>query len=606
LAIDAASFAHGKSRGAAIGADALGAAACALFLLTFHAIGGFPTLDASGNDNDSLLRLVQIRDLIGGQGWFDLHQYRMGPDGGFVMHWSRLVDAPIAAIMLAVAAMSGSMVLGETVALIAWPLALLAAAMFFLIRIGRAVGGDWAMLPMLVVGAAALHFIGIFVPGNIDHHNVQLVLSLAAIAALSAPEAGARQGAAAGACAALMLAVGMETLPYVAVAGLYVAARFLVAGRAKAALATGFGAAFAGVAAVAFLATIPGSDWLSAQCDAYSIPQFAIAAIAGAGLAVAAGMEPVRRRFAMRVIALAGIGMAAAAIAAIFFPQCLAAPYSTLDPRLKTFVLDGVVEAQPIWKVLKYNPAMAAGYYVTPVLGLFLLAWKMRRGGLAQPAIVVLAFLAAAIGVSIWQVRGSTFAIPLATIPLCAWVGEWRARVAAGGGSPATLKMALAWVVSLNVAWSASANAIAGAVGAPLSPGGAEASAGTCDRASDFAALAALPATTVLAISNLGTPILSHTHHRVLAGPYHRNVAGDVLALQAFMGSEAEAAAIVEQNGVELVAMCRGNSETAMLSEAAPAGFITALAGGAVPAWLERLPGAVGEPLDIYRLRKQF
>ena len=60
-------------------------------------------------DNDSLLRLVQIRDLIGGQGWFDLHQYRMGPDGGFVMHWSRLVDAPIAAIMLAVAAVTGSM-----------------------------------------------------------------------------------------------------------------------------------------------------------------------------------------------------------------------------------------------------------------------------------------------------------------------------------------------------------------------------------------------------------------------------------------------------------------------------------------------------------------
>ena len=28
----------------------------------------------------------------------------MGPEGGFVMHWSRLVDAPIAAIMLAVAA----------------------------------------------------------------------------------------------------------------------------------------------------------------------------------------------------------------------------------------------------------------------------------------------------------------------------------------------------------------------------------------------------------------------------------------------------------------------------------------------------------------------
>ena len=122
MAVDAALLARGTSRGAAVGTEALIAVACALSLLALHAVGGFPTLDASGTDNDSLLRLVQIRDLIGGQGWFDLHQYRMGPEGGFVMHWSRLVDAPIAAIMLGVAAVTGSMALGETVALIAWPL----------------------------------------------------------------------------------------------------------------------------------------------------------------------------------------------------------------------------------------------------------------------------------------------------------------------------------------------------------------------------------------------------------------------------------------------------------------------------------------------------
>ena len=91
-----------------------------------------------------------------------------------------------------------------------------------------------------------------------------------------------------------------------------------------------------------------------------------------------------------------------------------------------------------------------------------------------------------------------------------------------------------------------------------------------CDNASDLAALAALPATTVLAISNLGAPILAHTHHRVLAGPYHRNVAGNLLALQAFMGSDAQAAAIAGGNGIGLVVLCRGNDETSALSEWAP------------------------------------
>ena len=53
-------------------------------------------------DPDDELRLQQVRDLIAGQGWFDLHQYRVdASDGGVLRHWSRLVDAPIAGLVLA-------------------------------------------------------------------------------------------------------------------------------------------------------------------------------------------------------------------------------------------------------------------------------------------------------------------------------------------------------------------------------------------------------------------------------------------------------------------------------------------------------------------------
>src|SRR4051812_18771216 len=93
--------------------DAVLASLAAVFALGLHAASGFPTLAASHGDNDSLLRLVQIRDLLGGQAWFDLHQYRMGPEGGFVMHWSRLVDAPIALIILVLSSLTGSAAFGE-------------------------------------------------------------------------------------------------------------------------------------------------------------------------------------------------------------------------------------------------------------------------------------------------------------------------------------------------------------------------------------------------------------------------------------------------------------------------------------------------------------
>ena len=46
-------------------------------------LAGLPTLADSGLDNDSVMRLVTVRDLIAGQSWFDTTQYRMGLAGGF-------------------------------------------------------------------------------------------------------------------------------------------------------------------------------------------------------------------------------------------------------------------------------------------------------------------------------------------------------------------------------------------------------------------------------------------------------------------------------------------------------------------------------------------
>ena len=100
--------------------DLVKAIAATLAVLAIAAASGFRPL-AGNADNDSTLRLVEVRDLIAGQGWFDLHQYRMGLDDGLLMHWSRLVDAPIAAIVLAVRALTGSQAAGETAALIIWP-----------------------------------------------------------------------------------------------------------------------------------------------------------------------------------------------------------------------------------------------------------------------------------------------------------------------------------------------------------------------------------------------------------------------------------------------------------------------------------------------------
>lgn len=586
--------------------DAMLGLAGTLLALGLHALAGFPTLPAANGDNDSLLRLIEIRDLIGGQAWFDLHQYRMGPPGGFVMHWSRLVDAPIAAVILVVSALTGKLATGETVALFVWTTPLMAAALTFLLRIARAVGDEWAVTPAFIICAAALHFSGVFAPGDIDHHNVQLTLCLAAITALIVGRSYAA-GIAAGAACALMLAVGMETLPYVAVAGLIASAVHLLGDRAEvaeeaaeeAAKAAGFGLGLAGVGLAAFVTTVPTSDWLSPSCDAYSIPQFAVAAISGLGLAATAASAALGRSFGRRLGALLALGIAVAVLVVTVFPQCLADPYAGLDPRLQQFWLSQVTEAQSFWGVLSDDWVKAAGIYITPILALVVLGLRLRRRSNAA-GWILMAFLTAAFAVSLWQVRGATFSLPLAAITLAVWVGDWRHRTASTSDRTSMLRMALVWLISLNVTWSAAAHAASAALRETAS---AATPTGTCERPADYAVLAAQPPTTVLAISNLGSPILAHTPHRVLAGPYHRNVIGNLLTLDAFMGTAEQARPAIESNRIGLVAICRGNAETALLTRPAPAGLLAALIRGEPPDWLEKLPQPAGEPLEIYRVR---
>lgn len=577
--------------------DLLAALAIVAFALLLGASDGFSRLWDARGDNDSLLRLVQVRDLLAGQGWFDPFQYRMGPEGGFAMHWSRLVDAPIAAIVRAAGWAIGSRELGESVARVLWPSLLLGIGTFLLVRAARIAYGPEAAFPALVVGALALVSTGVFQAGAIDHHNVQLVLTLGMGLGLL----GGRFGAAvlAGACAALTLAIGMETLPYVAVGGAVAAGLFLFRGEHTS--AAGFGLGFAAVAAAAFVATIPPARWGEPACDAYSVVQASVAILAGLGLAAIAASGRLADTAIRRLSALALLGAAVAALLVLAFPHCLADPYAGLDPRLKRFWLDGVTEAQPVFEIAAKDPAMLMTWYATPLLGLLVLAVPVLRNGLRRADAIVGALLLAAFLVSVWQVRGAVFAVALAAIPLSGWIARRREAAAHTPSGNATLALAAAWILSFNAVWSAAGDKLFAPSVASDRAGGT-ASAGACYRSEDYAALAALPRATVLSVSNLGSAILAWTPHRALAGSYHRNGEGNLAALDMLMATAEDAEHRVRAAKVGIVAVCPGNSETTLLAKAAPDGLLAALNRGEIPAWLDPIGGGPAL-LHLYRVR---
>ena len=204
---------------------------------------------------------------------------------------------------------------------------------------------------------------------------------------------------------------------------------FLLGGRKEARLAAEFGVALALVSAIALPVTLPMWSWFAVQCDAYSLPQASIAMLGGGGFALVASLPVLGVDRARRATALAVLAAALAALVVLAFPQCLADPYAALDGRLRSYWLDRIVEAQSAHDLLRDNPAKLFGSYATPLIALGVMLWRMARRRPSHGEMIVTAFLAAAILVSLWQVRGVNFSLPFAAIALSSLVGRPAGRL---------------------------------------------------------------------------------------------------------------------------------------------------------------------------------
>src|SRR6185312_9321163 len=129
-------------------------------------------------DPDDALRLVLVRELMAGRGWYDQLMTRFQPPLGTMMHWSRLLDGVLAGLIWAVRLL--------------WPLFLILPAMICALAMARRLGGSLAVFICAVFFAINQLSFAEFVPGRIDHHNVQIVLVMAAMACAMAGEHRAR------------------------------------------------------------------------------------------------------------------------------------------------------------------------------------------------------------------------------------------------------------------------------------------------------------------------------------------------------------------------------------------------------------------------------
>ena len=589
-------------------------------------------LRAALGDTDDATRLVMVRQLVDGGGWWNEQLTRFQPPMGLYMHWSRLLDGGIAAMdLLFRLGLSGPD--AELATRFLWPLLWIFPAVLATLWTARRLAdtsadggganltGGAVVLIAAVILASDLPLYIQFRPGRIDHHDVQMTLTFLALAGAVQRSPNRRGAILAGVATGLGLAIGLEGLVFEAVIGAAIALRFAVDPR-QAREARGYGLALALTTLVAFGVQTPPWRWAVPACDALAVNLVAGLAAAGFGLALAARLTA-GRGWAWRFGALAAVGTVAGAAYLGVYPNCRHGFFADVDPRIRPIWLNYVQEIRPIWAVWKHDLAQGAGFVAVWAWGgLAWLVLGLRRARWSDPAWLLSgACLALGIGAGAELIRASGYAewisIPLvaaAVVDLLRRLGyrNWLAAVLAAAVANPVVASGLASAAAEKIAPLLPHKGHAKPAAKPVKaaakkPDGPD----PCFSLAGYRALdAARPHGLVLGEIDFGPFILAYTGDSSLGGPYHRMGWG-ILKAHALLKASADDAgpngayALSRAAGVRYVLECHAHARHGDRSDMGKAALQKRLDAGRPPPWLQPLtpPNAA---LLTYRLAPAF
>ena len=574
-----------------------------LAIVVLNAVQSMPQIQSLflAADGDDQMRMVQVRDWLAGQSWFDSRQYRVLPPDGISMHWSRYVDAGIAAILVPASWLlpqAGA----EAAALLLWP-SLLAAIMVLAIAqgAGRIFGAAGA------IGALAVFFSWSklsweFTPPRIDHHSVQILCATAAFYLSLVPGRARLQGVLAGVMTAAALAVGLEMLPTLAAIWGIVSLRHAFGQEGAGDWLVGFGPAFLLAAPLLMIGQTPPSEWLVLHCDELALPVILLGVIGAVatGVPVLAGQVlrgPIARILALVLITGLGVWLA--------FPvlgQCLSGPYAKVAPEIRAIIENNIIEALSTEALWRSYPDLLARVLLPPVviaaLALPAALHLWPRLDPVQRTALMQAFLVLVVGLlfASLQIRAANLMTP--ALPLLAGFILW-AFTLIPRASLLRLPVLLLLLLALPSVVETAGRLVRRpppAVSVPAPPKGLTQAERDCRTAPEIARLASLPPAVVFTTINLGPTLLAFTPHAVTSAAYHRSPEAYWYGLGAVETGTGLRAALTD-TGADYVALCAVSS-----LELRFAGLREMLA-GTPPDWLVELPDPVGN-LRLFKVDK--
>jgi hypothetical protein len=550
-------------------------------------------------DTDDNMRMMQVRALLDGQGWYDLRQYRMNPPFGADIHWSRLVDLPIAALKLLFTPFVGGRS-AELIAVAVAPLLPMLVALIALAVTVRRLVDARALLFVLILVYCAGSTRGMWSPLRIDHHGWQLAMLAVSLAALTDPRR-ARGGVLLGVATSLSLAIGLEMLLYLAIAGGVTVGRWIIE-REQARRLFAYGVALGGGCAFAFLVFASEAN-RAPVCDALSPVWLSAMVLAGASVVLLAWLNPAGA--GLRLLAATAAGAVLVAAFALTWPDCLGR-LERSSPELERLWLSKVREAMPVWRHGARVTALIVTLPIAGLVGYGLMLWRHRRDPerlVPWAAVALPAFLAAAL--LLWQTRAGPAAQLLAIPGATALI--WTATIWILTQRSMIVRIAGVVVVVLIVT-----GLVTGSV-TRLFPQqvsryrqGVNLANGRCPTLAALRPIAMQPRGTVLTFVDLGPRLITVTPHNAIAGPYHRNSRQIVDVMRAWRGDAANALATVRRYRVDYVLICPNLSESTIYRAEAPNGFYGQLLRGRVPAWLTPVTLPRDSPYRMWRVARRL
>ena len=546
-------------------------------------------------DTDDNMRMMQVRGLLSGQGWYDLRQHHLNPPVGANIHWSRLVDLPIAGLILALRPILGGPGAER------WAVAIAPLLPYLLLLVSLALTTrrlvDRRAYPLTFL---ALFFAGstngMFMPTRIDHHGWQLALLALGVAAIADPKR-VRGGLTLGIATALSLSIGLEMMIYLAIGGAAMVLFWVVDGDERERLRA-YAVSLSAGTALGFLIFASNDNWL-AVCDALSPVWLSDALLGGALLFGLSWLTPGdwRKRLALAVAA----GAAIAAFHALTWPHCIQR-LEGVSPEVDRLWLSHVKEARPFYRHGWRIACLIMALPLTGLVGWSLLAWFRRQDrellrrvlGAAAPAFAATVLL-------LWQTRTGPASQMMATVGAGALIWflvplAWRL--------PSPLRAPAATVAVIVGAGAALPFVFNFIPDAPVTERGKAINTANnlCGSMWGLRPVALQPKGTVFTFIDLSPRLITVTHHNAIMGPYHRNGQQIADVMNAFRSSADRAHRLITKYRSDYLLTCPNSSTTTIFMAEAPKGFYGQLERGQVPNWLQPVKLPKDSPFKMWRV----